>query len=73
MARERAATLRQAIQSLPERELQVLASVHVHQIPGAEIGRILGVSESRVSQILASARKKLQLAMSQYDRAGAAA
>jgi RNA polymerase sigma factor for flagellar operon FliA len=73
LARERAATLRQAIQSLPERELQVLASVHVHQIPGAEIGRLLGVSESRVSQILASARKRLQLAMSQYDRAGAAA
>jgi RNA polymerase sigma factor FliA len=73
LARERAATLRQAIQRLPERELQVLASVHVHQIPGAEIGRILGVSESRVSQILASARKRLQLAMSQYDRAGAAA
>jgi RNA polymerase sigma factor for flagellar operon FliA len=73
LARERAETLRAAIQSLPERELQVLASVHVHHIPGAEIGRLLGVSESRVSQILASARRKLQLAMSQYDRAGAAA
>ena len=73
LARDRVATLRAAIQSLPERELQVLASVHVHQIPGAEIGRQLGVSESRVSQILASARRRLQLAMSQYDRAGAAA
>jgi RNA polymerase sigma factor FliA len=73
LAAERAETLRAAIKSLPERELQVLASVHVHQIPGAEIGRLLGVSESRVSQILASARKRLQLAMSQYDRAGAAA
>jgi RNA polymerase sigma factor for flagellar operon FliA len=73
LAQERAEALRAAIQSLPERELQVLASVHVHQIPGAEIGRMLGVSESRVSQILASARKKLQFAMSQYDRAGAAA
>ena len=73
LAQERAATLRRAIQSLPERELQVLTSVHVHHIPGAEIGRQLGVSESRVSQILASARRKLQLAMSQYDRAGAAA
>jgi RNA polymerase sigma factor for flagellar operon FliA len=73
LARERAETLRAAIKSLPERELQVLASVHVHQIPGAEIGRLLGVSESRVSQILASARKRLQLAMSQYDRTSAAA
>jgi RNA polymerase sigma factor for flagellar operon FliA len=68
LARERAETLRAAIKALPERELQVLASVHVHQIPGAEIGRMLGVSESRVSQILASARRRLQLAMSQYDR-----
>jgi len=73
LARERAETLREAIRNLPERELQVLASVHVHHIPGAEIGRLLGVSESRVSQILASARKRLQLAMSQYDRAGVAA
>jgi RNA polymerase sigma factor FliA len=72
LARERTDTLRAAIKSLPERELQVLASVHVHQIPGAEIGRLLGVSESRVSQILASARKRLRLAMSQYDHAGAA-
>ena len=73
LARERAETLREAIRNLPERELQVLASVHVHHSPGAEIGRSLGVSESRVSQILASARKRLQLAMSQYDRAGVAA
>jgi RNA polymerase sigma factor FliA len=73
LAQERAETLRAAIKSLPERELQVLASVHVHQIPGAEIGRMLGVSESRVSQILASARKRLQLAMSQYDRDAVAA
>lgn len=68
LARERADTLRKAIKSLPERELQVLASVHVHNIPGAEIGRQLGVSESRVSQILASARKRLRMAMTTYDR-----
>ena len=49
LARERAATLRQAIQSLPERELQVLASVHVHQIPGAEIGGC-SASPSRASR-----------------------
>jgi RNA polymerase sigma factor for flagellar operon FliA len=67
LARERADTLRNAIRSLPERELQVLASVHVHNIPGAEIGRLLGVSESRVSQILASARKRLRNAMKAYD------
>ena len=73
LATERAETLRKAIRSLPERELQVLASVHVHNIPGVEIGRALGVSESRVSQILASARKRLQQAMSVYDGAVEAA
>jgi RNA polymerase sigma factor for flagellar operon FliA len=73
LARERADTLREAIRSLPERELQVLASVHVHNIPGAEIGRLLGVSESRVSQILASARRRLRTAMSEYDSVTTAA
>ena len=38
----------------------------------AEIGRLLGVSESRVSQILAGIRRKLHDALASYDIAAAA-
>jgi RNA polymerase sigma factor for flagellar operon FliA len=65
--RERGDALRQAIASLPEREREVLTLVHVHRVSGAEIGRLYGVSESRVSQILASARDRLRSALDRYD------
>ena len=35
---------------------------------GAEIGRILGVSESRVSQLLSSVRRTLKERMDAYDQ-----
>ncbi len=65
---ERAAVMRQAINGLTLRERQVIALVHVHEWPGAEIGALLGVSESRVSQILAGARRKLRDAVETYER-----
>jgi DNA-directed RNA polymerase specialized sigma subunit len=34
---------------------------------GAEVGRLLGVSESRVSQILAEVRNNLRREMADYD------
>jgi DNA-binding CsgD family transcriptional regulator len=49
---DRSAAMRSAIARLSERERQVLALVHVQELSGAEIGRMLGVSESRVSQSL---------------------
>ena len=52
--------MRAAIARLSERERHVLSLVHVQELPGAEIGRMLGVSESRVSQILAGIRRKLK-------------
>jgi RNA polymerase sigma factor for flagellar operon FliA len=64
---ERSAVMRAAIAKLSEREQKILALVHVHELQGAEIGRILGVSESRVSQILAGIRRKLHDAVSAYD------
>jgi DNA-directed RNA polymerase specialized sigma subunit len=39
----------------------------VHELPGAEVGRMFGVSESRVSQILAGVRGKLQAQLTAYD------
>lgn len=68
LVRERTRILRTAIANLPEREREVLTLVHVHRLGGAEIGRMLGVSESRVSQILASARDRLRNAIDDYDR-----
>src|ERR687898_2150614 len=53
---DRNAAVRGAIARLSERERHILALVHVQELPGAEIGRMLGVSESRVSQILAGIR-----------------
>jgi RNA polymerase sigma factor for flagellar operon FliA len=70
---ERNAAMREAIGRLSERERRVLALVHVQELPGAEIGRMLGVSESRVSQILAGIRRKLKNQLTAYDGGAAAA
>ena len=67
LASERAAIVRDAIATLSEREQMVLKLVHVDELQGAEIGARLGVSESRVSQILAGARQKLRTRMAAYD------
>ena len=64
---DRNAAMRAAIGRLSERERHVLSLVHVQELPGAEIGRMLGVSESRVSQILAGIRRKLQDGLAGYD------
>jgi RNA polymerase sigma factor FliA len=67
LASERNSAMRTAISRLSDRERQVLALVHVQELPGAEIGRMLGVSESRVSQILAGIRRKLKDQLGVYD------
>ena len=67
LASERAAVVREAVASLSSRERAVLRFVHVEELQGAEIGARLGVSESRVSQILAGARQKLRSRIAAYD------
>ncbi|MDX6504417.1 MAG: polymerase sigma factor FliA [Gaiellaceae bacterium] len=69
LASERSAIMREAISHLSEREQTILRLVHVEELQGAEIGARLGVSESRVSQILASARQKLRQHVQSYDLA----
>ena len=64
---ERSSMLREAISTLSEREREILTMLHVHHLKGAEIGELLGVSESRVSQILASIRTKLKAQLSTYE------
>ncbi len=69
---DRNAAVRAGIARLSDRERHVLSLVHVHELPGAEIGRMLGVSESRVSQILAGIRRKLKDQLDSYETAAAA-
>jgi RNA polymerase sigma factor for flagellar operon FliA len=70
---ERMALVRESISQLSEREQTVLALIHVHELQGAEVGRMLGVSESRISQILAGVRSTLRTRLEEYDRATVAA
>ena len=69
LSAERSRVLRGAIASLSEREQRILTLVHVHHLGGAEIGRELGVSESRISQILSGVRSKLRDSVEAYDSA----
>ena len=64
---ERNAAMREAVAALDDRERRVLSLVHVDELPGAEIARLLGVSESRISQILSGIRGKLKLRLALYD------
>ena len=52
-----------AIARLPERMRQVLALYYEHSCTQAEIGRVLGVTESRVCQILGEAAARLRVAL----------
>jgi RNA polymerase sigma factor FliA len=67
LAGERAAVLRDAIASLSEREQTILVLLYVKHMQGAEVGRMLGISESRVSQILSSIRRTLKERIDTYD------
>ena len=69
---ERAAVVRAAVASLSDREREILVLVVSGELQGAEIAPMFGVSESRISQILAAVRRKLAVALEQYDSALAA-
>jgi RNA polymerase sigma factor for flagellar operon FliA len=50
----------QAIASLPERERQILSLYYEHELTLAEIGAVIGVGESRVSQLRSQAIARLR-------------
>ena len=58
--------LREAITGLPERERLVMALYYDEELNLREIGAVLGVSESRVSQIHSQALIRLQARLSQW-------
>ncbi len=60
------ASLAQAINQLPEREKMVLALYYDEELNLKEIGQILGVSESRVSQIHSQAASRLRARMADW-------
>src|SRR5262249_41899169 len=68
---ERAAEVLRTISVLDPRECQVLAWYFFDELQLKEIGTRLGITESRVSQIVTSATKKMRLAfgMVEQDRA----
>ena len=67
LARDRTRVMREAIRLLSEQEQTVLSLVYVEGLTGAETARVIGVTESRVSQVLSGVRRKLRHQMGQYD------
>ncbi len=60
--------LAQAIEDLPEREKLVLSLYYQEELNLKEIGAVLGVSESRVSQIHSQAALRLRGRLSDWQR-----
>ena len=67
LAADQVATIMSAIRSLPASEQRVVVLRAVHDIPNVEVGRMLGVSESRVSQLMTSARRRLHQRITTND------
>ena len=61
-------SLAQAISGLPERERLVLALYYDEELNLKEIGEILGVSESRISQIHTQAALRLRSRLSDWSK-----
>jgi RNA polymerase sigma factor FliA len=59
--------LRSAVASLPKRQQEVFMLAYVDRLHGAEIGRMIGVSESRVSQLLNRIRQAIRDQLDRYD------
>lgn len=71
-ARERREILGRVIDGLPEKERQVLALYYYEELTMQEVGKVLGVSESRVSQIHSSAVLRLRVSLRRHRLAAAA-
>jgi RNA polymerase sigma factor for flagellar operon FliA len=72
-AKERQALVARFIERLPAREQQVLALYYHEELTMHEVGTILGITESRVSQIHSSAILRLQAAVRREQASAAGA
>jgi len=61
---ERRALLAEAVRELPERQQMILALYYDEELNQAEIGEVIGVSHSRVCQLLGDALIRLRAAIS---------
>ncbi|HWB30804.1 MAG TPA: RNA polymerase sigma factor FliA [Vicinamibacterales bacterium] len=66
--RELRARLVDALSQLPERERQILALSYEEELTLAEIGQVIGVGESRVSQLRTQAVARLRSMMQEWLR-----
>jgi RNA polymerase sigma factor for flagellar operon FliA len=67
LARDLSSAIRHAVDSLTEREQRILSLAIDDELHQNEIARILGISQSRVSQQLTDIRKKIQARIRAYD------
>lgn len=58
----------ESIKSLPEREALVLSLYYDEELNLKEIGEVIGVSESRVSQILSQTMQRLRTKLSSWTQ-----
>ena len=63
--------LTEAITELPERDQLIISLYYVEELNLKEIGEILGVSESRISQLLSAIAKKLKMQLLPAVQGGA--
>jgi RNA polymerase sigma factor for flagellar operon FliA len=70
--RELRELLSRALDALPDRERQILAMSYEHELTLAEIGEVLGVSESRVCQLRSLALARLRGTLRHSTQAKAA-
>lgn len=66
--KEKVQLLADAIEKLPERDRIVVQMYYMEELRLKEIGHVLGVSESRISRILARAELRLQETIRSIDR-----
>jgi RNA polymerase sigma factor for flagellar operon FliA len=71
--RELRAQLARALAELPDRERQILALSYQEELTLAEIGEVIGVGESRVSQLRTQAIARLRSRLREWLRASRAA
>lgn len=64
--RELRQKLAEALQQIPERERQILALSYEEELTLAEIGQVIGVGESRVSQLRTQAVARLRSLMQEW-------